>query len=68
MKFAFTLARASYAPIVVISLGGDPEVHCPRTPKGLEVICFRPNPVNTAGRGRNSWRGSPPSDIGNGSS
>ena len=49
MKFAVQLAKAGYAPIVVISLGGDPNVRCPRTPKGIEVICFRPNPVNTRG-------------------
>ena len=49
MNSAFKLAKAGYAPIVVISLGGDPKVHCPRTPKGLEVICFRPDPVNTRG-------------------
>lgn len=49
MNSAFTLAKAGYAPIVVISLGGDPKVHCPRAPKGLEVVCFRPDPVNTRG-------------------
>ena len=49
MKSAIELAEAGYAPIVVISLGGDPKVHCPQTPKGIVVICFRPNPVNTRG-------------------
>jgi uncharacterized SAM-binding protein YcdF (DUF218 family) len=49
MNSAFKLAKAGYAPIVVVSLGGDPKVRCPRTPKGLEVICFRPHPVNTRG-------------------
>ena len=49
MKSAVRLAEAGYAPIVVISLGGDPKVRCPRTPKRIEVICFRPNPVNTRG-------------------
>jgi uncharacterized SAM-binding protein YcdF (DUF218 family) len=49
MKSAIHLAKAGYAPIVVISLGGDPKVRCPRRPKDLEVICFRPNPVNTRG-------------------
>jgi uncharacterized SAM-binding protein YcdF (DUF218 family) len=49
MKSALQLAEAGYAPTVVISLGGDPKVRCPRTTKGIEVICFRPNPVNTRG-------------------
>lgn len=49
MKSAVRLAEAGYAPIVVISLGGDPKVRCPRAPKRIEVICFRPNPVNTRG-------------------
>jgi uncharacterized SAM-binding protein YcdF (DUF218 family) len=49
MSSAVQLAKAGYAPIVVISLGGDPKVRCPPTPKGLEVICFRPDPVNTRG-------------------
>ena len=49
MKSALELAKAGYAPIVVISLGGDPKVRCPHTPKGIEVICFRPDPVNTRG-------------------
>lgn len=49
MKYALQLAKAGYAPIAVISLGGDPEVRCPRTPKGIEVICFRPDPVTTRG-------------------
>jgi uncharacterized SAM-binding protein YcdF (DUF218 family) len=49
MKSALQLANAGYATIAVISLGGDPKVRCPRAPKGIEVICFRPNPVNTRG-------------------
>jgi uncharacterized SAM-binding protein YcdF (DUF218 family) len=49
MKSAIQLAQAGHASIVVISLGGDPKVVCPRKPKGAEVICFRPNPVNTRG-------------------
>jgi uncharacterized SAM-binding protein YcdF (DUF218 family) len=49
MKSALELAKSGYAPIVVISLGGNPKVRCPPTPNGIEVICFRPNPVNTRG-------------------
>jgi uncharacterized SAM-binding protein YcdF (DUF218 family) len=49
MKSALQLAEAGYAQIAVISLGGDPKVRCPRAPKGIEVICFRPNPLNTRG-------------------
>jgi len=64
MKSAVKLAEAGKAPIVVISLGGDSKVRCPRTPKGIEVICFRPDPVNTRGEaefigrlaGRYHWR------------
>jgi uncharacterized SAM-binding protein YcdF (DUF218 family) len=49
MTSAVQLAEAGYAPIAVISLGGDPKVRCPRAPKRIEVICFRPDPVNTRG-------------------
>ena len=49
MKSALELAKAGYAPIAVISLGGDSKVRCPHPPKGIEVICFRPDPVNTRG-------------------
>jgi uncharacterized SAM-binding protein YcdF (DUF218 family) len=49
MKSAIQLAKAGYAPVVVISLGGNPKVHCPTAPKKTQVICFRPNPVNTRG-------------------
>ena len=49
MKYAVQLGEAGYSSIVVISLGGDPKVRCPQAPRGIEVICFRPNPVNTRG-------------------
>ena len=49
MKSAIQLAKAGYARILVISLGGNPPVRCPRAPTGIEVICFRPDPLNTRG-------------------
>jgi uncharacterized SAM-binding protein YcdF (DUF218 family) len=45
---ALQLAVAWHVPIAVISLGGGP-ARCPQAPKGVQVICFRPNPVNTRG-------------------
>jgi hypothetical protein len=46
-KAAVELARSGYAPVAVISLGGDAE--CPPPVHGVRIICFRPRPVNTRG-------------------
>ena len=46
---AITLAREGYAPVVVVSLGGIPEAPCPRPVKGLRIICFRADPLDTRG-------------------
>ena len=47
-KAAIQLARSGYAPVVVVSIGGN-GAHCPPRPTGVQVICFRPNPLNTRG-------------------
>lgn len=46
--YAIHLAQQGYAPVALISLGGR-NVPCPPNPRGVEVICFRPNPVTTRG-------------------
>jgi len=47
-KAALELARSGYARIVVISLGGY-RVACPPSTRRVQVICFKPDPVNTRG-------------------
>jgi uncharacterized SAM-binding protein YcdF (DUF218 family) len=49
MAAALKLAKEGYAPTLVISLGGDPPIACPRAPARVRVVCFRPNPLNTRG-------------------
>ena len=46
---AIALARAGYAPVAVISLGGNPPVSCPRPVQNVDVVCFRANPLDTRG-------------------
>jgi hypothetical protein len=45
---AVALAVAGYAPVAVISLGGEPPAPCPRAP-AISVLCFRANPLDTRG-------------------
>lgn len=45
---AVALAEAGYSSVAVISLGGY-KVPCPTAPARIEVICFRPDPVDTRG-------------------
>lgn len=45
---AIALAEAGYASVVVMSLGGY-RVPCLRAPRTIQVICFRPKPVDTRG-------------------
>ncbi|HLX87852.1 MAG TPA: YdcF family protein [Acidimicrobiales bacterium] len=45
---AVSLARAGYAPVAVISLGGY-HPPCPSAPPKVQVICFRPDPLDTRG-------------------
>nr|WP_131765274.1 YdcF family protein [Candidatus Protofrankia californiensis] len=48
---AVDLARAGYAPVLAVStpFGADP---CPVALPGVQVICFRPNPLTTQGEAR----------------
>jgi len=46
---AIALARAGYAPVAVISLGGNPPVPCPSHVNGITIICFRAHPLDTRG-------------------
>src|SRR5450631_2488735 len=48
-KSAIQLAREGYAPVVVISLGGETAVPCPRPVPHVQLICFRADPLNTRG-------------------
>jgi uncharacterized SAM-binding protein YcdF (DUF218 family) len=48
-KKAIVLAKAGYAPVAVISLGGDPPVPCPHPAAGVDIICFRADPLDTRG-------------------
>ena len=45
---AIQLAVAWHVPVAVISLGGGAAT-CPRPPRHVQVICFRPDPVDTRG-------------------
>ena len=45
---AIALVRAGYARVAVISLGGY-HPPCPAPPPKVQVICFRPNPLDTRG-------------------
>jgi len=46
---AIALAHAGYAPVAVVSLGGNPPVRCPRPPTGVQIVCFRADPLDTRG-------------------
>ncbi len=46
---AIALARSGYAPVALISLGGIPEAPCPHPMKGVTIVCFRANPLDTRG-------------------
>lgn len=46
--YAIDLAEAGYAPVAVISLGGNPPVPCPRA-RRIQVVCFRADPLDTRG-------------------
>jgi uncharacterized SAM-binding protein YcdF (DUF218 family) len=48
-KLAMRLAREGYAPVAVISLGGKKAVPCPSAVPGVELICFRADPLDTRG-------------------
>jgi hypothetical protein len=46
---ALTLARAGYAPVALISLGGAVEAPCPHPVTGVRIVCFRADPLDTRG-------------------
>ena len=48
-KEAIALARSGYAPVAVISLGGQPVAPCPAPIAKVQIVCFRANPLNTRG-------------------
>jgi uncharacterized SAM-binding protein YcdF (DUF218 family) len=48
-KEAIRLARAGYAPVAVISLGGATPAPCPRPVPRIQIICFRADPLDTRG-------------------
>ena len=48
-KKAIQLARAGFAPVAVISLGGVKAVSCPPPVRGIKIICFRADPLDTRG-------------------
>ncbi len=46
---AIKLVESGYAPVAVISLGGNPPVPCPRHRAQVRVLCFRADPLDTRG-------------------
>jgi uncharacterized SAM-binding protein YcdF (DUF218 family) len=48
-KSAIRLARSGYAPVAVISLGGEKAVPCPHLVLQVQLICFRADPLDTRG-------------------
>ncbi len=48
-KQAIRLARAGYARVAVISLGGQKAVACPKPVADVSIICFRADPLDTRG-------------------
>lgn len=45
---AVALAAAGFAPVAVVSRGSA-IYPCPPAPRGVQVVCFLPNPVDTRG-------------------
>jgi uncharacterized SAM-binding protein YcdF (DUF218 family) len=48
-KQAVSLAEAGYARVVLVSLGNYPPAPCPTARAGIDVICFRADPLDTRG-------------------
>jgi hypothetical protein len=48
-KQAVSLAEAGYAHVVLVSLGDYPPAPCPKARAGIDVVCFRANPLDTRG-------------------
>jgi len=49
---ALRLARAGYAPVLVVSTGVPLRYHCIAPVPGVETICFHPDPSTTQGEAR----------------
>jgi uncharacterized SAM-binding protein YcdF (DUF218 family) len=54
LERAIALARAGYAPVLVVSSPPSAEERCPKPDEvpGVEVICFSPDPLTTQGESR----------------
>jgi hypothetical protein len=48
-KKAISLAEAGYAHVVLVSLGNYPPAPCPKASAGIQVVCFRADPLDTRG-------------------
>jgi hypothetical protein len=48
-KEAIALVRQGYAPVAVVSRGDVPEAPCPDPGPGVNVECFRADPLDTRG-------------------
>jgi hypothetical protein len=48
-KEAVSLAEAGNARVVLVSRGGYPPAPCPTATPGIEVVCFRADPLDTRG-------------------
>lgn len=48
-KEAVRLVREGYAPLAVVSLGGNPPAPCPDSEPAVPILCFRANPLDTRG-------------------
>ncbi len=46
---AIRLAGQGYSHNVLVSLGGFVAAPCPKRPPGIDLTCFRPDPLNTRG-------------------
>jgi hypothetical protein len=53
---AFELARAGYAPVLVVSIPGETMCPTAAAPSGVRLICFRPDPSTTQGESRETAR------------
>jgi hypothetical protein len=49
---ALALARAGYSRVVVVSTTVPHEVPCPQPEPGIDILCFRPDPLTTQGEAR----------------
>lgn len=48
-KEAISLAEQGYSSVVLVSRGGYPPAPCPKARAGIELVCFRADPLNTRG-------------------